>query len=128
MNDFRNFIGKNDLNIIDNYFKILISMIDLNGYDIWIFYPSTKKLEKDFTFVKSVGNLVFLKREITSANGKDFTSNTIVEIGKVIIFYGKCPQISIQPTVLETNITSQQKLRFIRTFKKKDYIRTKFNH
>ena len=128
MNDYRNFIGNNDLNTIDNNFKILISMVDLNGYDIWIFYPSTKKLEKDFKFIKSVGNLLFINRVQISANDKEFTSNTIVEIGKVIIFYGKLPQTSIQSNISEPVITSQQKLRFIRTFKKKDYIKTKFNH
>ena len=53
MNDYMNFIGKNDLNLIDNHFKILLSVLDLNGYDIWVFFPSTKKLEKDFKFIKS---------------------------------------------------------------------------
>jgi hypothetical protein len=125
MNDYRNFIGKNDLNTIETNFKILMSIIDLNGYDIWVFYPSTKKLEKDFKFVKSVGNLLFLNREVTSQNGKEYTSNTIVEIGKVIIFYGKLPKINVLKTIQEPIITAQQKQRFMQTFKK-GYIKTKF--
>jgi hypothetical protein len=124
MNEYRNFIGKNDLNTIETSFKILISVIDLNGYDIWVFYPSTKKLEKDYKFGKSVGNLLFLNREVTSQNGKEYTSNTIVEIGKVIIFYGKLPKINVIKTIHEPIITAQQKQRFMQTFKK-GYIKTK---
>lgn len=124
MNDYRNFIGKNDLNTIDNNLKILITMIDLNGCDIWIFYPSTKKLEKDFKFVKSVGNLVFLNREMTGVNGKEYVSNTIVEIGKVTIFYGKLLKINVNQNISQPIITPQQKDRFMQTFKK-NYIKTK---
>jgi hypothetical protein len=125
MNEYRNFIGKNDLNTIETNFKILMSLIDLHGYDIWVYYPSTKKLEKDFKFGKSVGNLIFLNREITSQNGKEYTSNTIVEIGKVIIFYGKLPKINANKTIPEPIITAQQKQRFMQTFKK-GYTKTKF--
>ena len=124
MNDYRNFIGKNDLNTIDNNLKILITMIDLNGCDICIFYPSTKKLEKDFKFVKSVGNLVFLNREMTGVNGKEYVSNTIVEIGKVTIFYGKLLKINVNQNISQPIITPQQKDRFMQTFKK-NYIKTK---
>lgn len=124
MNDYRNFIGKNDLNTIDNNLKMLISMVDLNGCDIWIFHPSTKKLEKDFKFVKSVGNLVFLNREMTAGNGKEYISNTIVEIGKVTIFYGKLPKLNVNHNVSEAIITPQQKERFMQTFKK-NYIKAK---
>ena len=119
MNEYYNFVGKNDLDSIDIHFKILISMVDLDGYDIWIYFPSTKKLEKDYKFVKSVGNLVFLSRLQTSTTGKEYASNIIVEIGKVAIFYGKIPKLNIQQTLVEPIITSQQKQRFIRTFKKK---------
>lgn len=122
MNEYRNFIGKNDLNTIETCFKILISVIDLNGYDIWVFYPTTKKLEKDYKFGKTVGNLLFLNREVISQNGKEYTSNTIVEIGKVIIFYGKLPKIDVIKTIQEPVITTQQKQRFMQTFKK-DYIK-----
>lgn len=126
MSDYHQFIGKNDLNTIQINFKILLSIIDLDGYDIWIYYPSTKKLEKDYKFVKSVGNLLFLNKEITSANGKQFTSNTIVELGKVIIFYGRSPKISIDNSLNQPIITQEQKVRFIKTFKK-NYSTTKFN-
>jgi len=116
MNEYRNFIGKIDLDILDNHFKILISIIELNGYAIWIFYPSTKKLEKDYTFVKSVGNLLFINRQQTGINGKEFISNTIAEIGKVIIFYGNAPKLNIVQSVPEPIITSHQKQRFMQTF------------
>jgi hypothetical protein len=119
MEDYRNFIGKNDLNIIDNHFKLLILMIDLHGYDIWIFYPSKKKIEKDYKFNKSVGNLIFLNRCETSQNGKEYISNTIVELGSVCIFYGKAPKKILNSTQNEKNITHQQKQRFIEKFKKK---------
>lgn len=122
MNDYKNFIGQNDLNTINTHFKILLSVLDLNGYDIWIFYPSTKKLEKDYKFIKSVGNLIFLNRTQISANGKEYISNTIVEIGRVHIFYGKLPKINVNTNVLETKITQQQKQRFMQTFKK-NYIK-----
>lgn len=122
MNDYKNFIGQNDLNTINTHFKILLSVLDLNGYDIWIFYPSTKKLEKDYKFIKSVGNLIFLNRTQISANGKEYISNTIVEIGRVCIFYGKLPKINVNKNVLETKITQQQKQRFMQTFKK-NYIK-----
>jgi hypothetical protein len=116
MNEYRNFIGKQDLDILDNNFKILISILDLNGYDIWIYYPSNKKIEKDFKFVKSVGNLVFLTRQLTSLNGKDFTSNTIVEVGKVAIFYGNARKIIEVNTTSQPLITTQQKQRFMQSF------------
>ena len=86
------------------------------SYDIWIYYPSTKKIEKDFKFVKSVGNLVFLTRQLTSLNGKDYTSNTIAEVGKVIIFYGNAPKLIVENTTSQPLITTQQKQRFMQSF------------
>ena len=125
MFDYQLFIGNNDLNIIKTNFKILLSIIDLNGYDIWIYYPSSKKLEKDYKFVKSVGNFIFLNKEVISPNGKQYTSNTIVELGKVIIFYGKTPKIVNNP-INKSIITQEQKFRFMKTFKK-NYTTSKFN-
>ena len=116
MSEYRNFIGKQDLDILDKNFKNLISIIDLNGYDIWIFYPSTKKLEKDFKFLKSVGNLLFLTRQLTSLNGKEYTSNTIAEVGKVKIFYGNAPKIIIENNPAIPSITTHQKQRFMQSF------------
>jgi hypothetical protein len=124
MTDYQQFIGKNDLNIIEINFKRLLSIIELKDYDIWIYYPSTKKLEKDYKFVKSVGNLLFITKDMISANGKQYTSNTIVELGKVIIFYGKAPK-EANNVINESIITPEQKVRFIKTFKK-NYTTTKF--
>jgi hypothetical protein len=119
MDEYQKFIGNNDLEILKNNFNILVSMINLDGYDLWIYYPSMKKLEKNYKFVKSVGNLIFINRILVSISGKEFISNSIVELGKVIIFYGHGPKTILQAPVKIANINPHQKRKFIKSFTKK---------
>ena len=118
MNEYEKFIGNNDLEILKNNFNILVSMINLEGYDLWIYYPSVKKLEKNYKFVRSVGNLIFINRIQVGISGKQFISNSIVELGKVIIFYGHEPKAILQPLQIPT-INTHQKRKFIKSFIKK---------
>jgi len=119
MNDYQSFIGKNDLDILHESFNMLLSMINLEGYDLWIYFPSTRRLEKKYNFVKSVGNLIFINRIQVASSGKEFISNSIVELGKVIIFYGREPKIEQSITTATPTITSDQKKKFIRSFTRK---------
>lgn len=111
MADYKQYIPVGDVAILESLFKPLFTVnVDLKNYDIWIYHPSSKKLEKGYKYTKSIGDMLYLYRIIDQPNLNTYVSNTIVEIGKVLVFYGHAPAL---PPPKKEQIGEKSKKRLV---------------